>query len=109
MLLSCEEGKAYLYYSITFSVEWLSFEVFFLGFFSNTFWTFQVYNRFHKDSGLDRKNATAVSHSIGLRNDERAEKRKEVYTLNLAFYFSFSITVIGILNIRVYSPVGTLT
>ncbi|KAL2519483.1 hypothetical protein Adt_15730 [Abeliophyllum distichum] len=31
----------------------------------------------HKGSGLNRKNATAVSHSIGLRRDERAEKRKE--------------------------------
>ncbi|KAL2546955.1 hypothetical protein Fot_16188 [Forsythia ovata] len=31
----------------------------------------------HKGSGLDRKNATAISHSIGMRSDERAEKRKE--------------------------------
>ncbi|CAA2996678.1 Hypothetical predicted protein [Olea europaea subsp. europaea] len=31
----------------------------------------------NKGSGLDKKNAITVTHSFGLRSDERAEKRKE--------------------------------
>lgn len=40
---------------------------------------FKIYHRLRKSTALDEKSPTTLSPATGLRSDEKAEKRKEVF------------------------------